>query len=125
MAVKKKKSTVKLAKSIKIEKPVKSKHTTPPVPTMRGLRRAEALARQIERWTDKWSMELNAGEWLKFAAAGQAQLKLVELNARRELGDLVEMSRMGAIRAARAGTTQRDSNEDKDESETKDDDKDD
>lgn len=123
----KKKSVVKPAKkSTKSAKTVKPKHEAPLVPTMRGLRRAEALSRQIERWKEKWTLELNAGEWLKFAAAGQAQLKLVELDARRQLGDLPEVSRMSAMRASRANIVQgRDEDEKEDEEEGKDDDADD
>lgn len=73
----------------------------PPVPTMRGLRRVEALTRQLERWQEKWPMADNAGEWLKFAAAGQASLKLLELDARRQLGDLGPQSRMDVVRGGK------------------------
>jgi hypothetical protein len=72
-----------------------------PVSTLRGLRRVEALGRQLERWQEKWPLGANAGEWLKFAAAGQAQLKLLELEARRTLGDLGPVTRMEAVRSSK------------------------
>lgn len=53
------------------------------LPILRGLRRAESIARQIGRWVEqKWPMnEENAGEWLQFAAALKAKAMLIEADA--------------------------------------------
>lgn len=58
---------------------------TPKVSSLNGLRRAENVNKQIYRWIErKWPMDaVNAGEWLKFAAAMKASAALLESEALR------------------------------------------
>lgn len=74
-----KKSASKPAPETK-EKPAK-KEKKPKDGALRGLRRAEAVNRQIERWKEKFDMEDNAAEWLKFANAVIASMEVLYAQA--------------------------------------------
>ena len=84
-------------------KPVKS---VKPEPSIRGLRKAEAVSRQINRWIEKAPMESNAGEWLKFAVAVKAAMELLEADCYRLIMPYkFAKSRMEITKESRAAET--------------------
>ena len=52
------------------------------VSTLRGLRRAEAVQKQVARWIErKWPMITNASEWLQFAHALEGYAHVLKADA--------------------------------------------
>ncbi len=70
---------------------------------LRGLRRAEAVDRQLGRWLERWPLASNAAEWLRFAHALQATARLLEADAFKRVNPAAfaaPKSRMEAARSA-------------------------
>jgi HD-like signal output (HDOD) protein len=60
----------------------KTKEQKPKGGTLDGLRRANAVRKQIGRWMErKWPMPSNAEEWLRFAGALRAEAAIIEADA--------------------------------------------
>lgn len=70
---------------------------------LRGLRRAEALERQLLRWQEKWPLKPNAREWLKFARAVIGSAELLAADALREMSGSQEMRQRSVHTALRTG----------------------
>ena len=72
-------------------------------PSIRGLRKAEAVSRQINRWIEKAPMARNAGEWLKFAVAVKAAMIILEADCLRQVApQMFAKSKMEIIKESTA-----------------------